>query len=100
MKKALQIFLLVLATMMPWAMNAQSTLTVCDDTVVCEFVPIYGYYADDEQNCQMIYPASMLTAMQGNNIEQMVFYIANDGGSNANLGNWNVSLGITTASIA
>lgn len=98
MKKYIKIFLLFAALMMPWAMRAQSTLTVCDGTDSNEYVPIYGYYADDEQTNQMIFPASMLTAMQGTNIEQMVFYVAHDGGNNNSLGNWIVSMGITSAS--
>lgn len=99
MKKYIKIFLLFAALMMPWAMHAQSTLTVCDGTDSNEYVPIYGYYADDEQTSQMIFPASMITAMQGYAIEQMVFYVASDGGLNADLGDWDVSLGITSASM-
>lgn len=97
MKKALQFLLLAAAAMMPWSMNAQNTLTVCNGTDSNEYVPIYGYYADAPQTSQMIFPASMLTAMQGSFIEQMVFHIASDGGNNDDLGDWIVSLGITTA---
>ncbi len=95
MKKTLQFFLLA-AVLIPWTMSAQNTLTVCDGTETNEYVPIYGYWADNPQTSQMIFPASMLTSMQGYSIVQMVFYVASDGGNDDNLGDWNVSLGTTT----
>ena len=97
MKKALQILMLLAAVTMSAGLRAQGTLTVCNGTDTNEYVPIYGYYADDEQTSQMIFPASMLTSMQGSAIEQMAFYVSYDGNYDADLGDWNVSLGITTA---
>ena len=99
MKKTLSILMLLVAFLMPGVLRAQGTLTVCNGTDSNEYVPIYGYYADEEQTSQMIFPSSMLTAMQGYAIEQMVFYVASDGGLDANLGNWDISLGITSASM-
>ena len=99
MKKTLSILMLLVAFLMPGALRAQGTLTVCNGTDSNEYVPIYGYYADDEQTSQMIFPSSMLTAMQGYAIEQMVFYVASDGGLDADLGDWDVSLGITSATM-
>ena len=86
--------LVLLAPAVSWGQN---TLTVYDDaTGTNEFVPFYGYYADNDQQNQMIYPASELSAMTGNVITQMVFYVANVSGSN-DIGNWTVSLGETSA---
>ena len=86
-----------------WVTNAQnSTLTTCNGTANHEYVPFYGYYADESQHNQMIYPADSLTAMNGEAILQMVFYIdqtAENGSNTAadRMGTWTVSLGETTA---
>ncbi len=76
-----------------WAQN--QTVTVCDGTATNEYVPFYGYYADEAQNGQMIYPADSLTAMAGRPILSMKFYISETGwGQGVNsIGNWIVSLG-------
>ena len=101
MKKAL-LFALLAALFMPWAANAQTTLTVCDGTDNSNKVPFDGYNADSQQHNQMIFPANDLTAMNGKEITQMVFYIdqnASNGSSTApgRLGTWTVSLGETEA---
>jgi len=85
---------------LPFALNAQ-TLTVCDGTASNEYVPFYGWYADEDQHNQMIYPASLLTDMTGQAIQQMTFYIDPNGNNGSyteasRLGTWTVSLGETT----
>ena len=90
-----------MALLLPSLSWAQGTLTVADSTVSNEYVPFYGYYADENQHNQFIYPASMLTDMAGSNISEMVFYIDlnGDNGSNttpSHIGTWTVSLGETT----
>ena len=55
--------------------SAQNTLTVADGTATNAYVPFYGYYLDASQHCQVIYPDSMLTDMQGLAITQMEFYL-------------------------
>ncbi len=92
---------MLVALLLPFASQAQ-TLTVCDGTVNNQYIPFDGYNADAAQHNQMIYPASELTAMSGQAIMQMVFYIdpsASNGGNTAasRLGTWTVSLGETTA---
>ena len=99
-KKTLLMMVLLLAVF--GMARAQSELTVCDGTDNNEYVPFYGYYADAAQHNQMIFPATDLSAMNGKNISQMVFYIdqsANNGSYTAadRLGTWTVSLGETTA---
>ncbi len=61
-----------------------------------EYVPFYGYYADQFQQNQMIYPATELTALVGKSITEMKFYISSVSGT-GNIGNWIVSLGETDA---
>ena len=56
-------------------LSAQNTLTVADGTATNNYVPFYGYYLDADQHCQVIYPDSMLTDMQGSAITQMEFYL-------------------------
>lgn len=85
---------LLFAPSIAWAQN--QTITVCDGTATNQYVPFYGYYADEAQNGQMIYPADSLTAMTGRPIQSMTFYISETGyGAGASsIGNWIVSLGI------
>ncbi|MBQ4205299.1 MAG: choice-of-anchor J domain-containing protein, partial [Bacteroidales bacterium] len=71
-------------------------LTVHDGTAISEYVPFYGYYADDTQQNQMIYPASELTALVGKSITEMKFYIESVSGT-GDIGDWIVSLGETEA---
>lgn len=92
---------MLVALMLPFASQAQ-TLTVCDGTVNSQYVPFDGYNADAAQHNQMLYPATDLTAMNGQAITQMVFYIDQSASNGSNtaasrLGTWTVSLGETTA---
>ena len=93
--------MLLLAIGLPWAANAQ-TVTVCNGTDNSEYVPFEGYNADANQHNQMIFPATDLSAMNGKEITQMVFYIDQSASNGSNtaasrLGTWTVSLGETTA---
>lgn len=49
-------------------------LTVANGTKTTYQTPVYGYYCDRYVRSQIIYPASMLTSMNGNNITAMTFY--------------------------
>ena len=51
MQKHLQKLLLLLAFLVPWVANAQ-TLTVANGTATNTYVPIYGYYCDEDQHNQ------------------------------------------------
>jgi hypothetical protein len=55
--------------------SAQNTLTVADGTETNAYVPVYGWYADAYQRCQIIYPESMLTDMLNNAITEISFYL-------------------------
>ena len=101
MKRKSLLFALLVALFMPWAANAQ-TMTVCDGTDNSEYVPFEGYNADAAQHNQMIFPATDLSAMNGKEITQMVFYIDQSASNGSNtaasrLGTWTVSLGETEA---
>ena len=50
------------------------SLTLCDSTAINAYFPIYGFYMDDSQHLQMIYPDSMLTTLRGAEITQLTFY--------------------------
>ena len=49
-------------------------LTVCDGNYFAQYLPFLGYYHDEAQHNQMIYPASMLASMVGKTIKSMTFY--------------------------
>lgn len=67
------VLMLFMVLLSPWATKAQ-TLTIHDGMVTNKYVPFYGYYADENQQNQMIYSATELTDMNGKAITQMVFY--------------------------
>ena len=74
--KKLSIFLMMLCFACFGVAKAQ-TLTVADGTATNEYIPVYGYYADtDGCNSEFIVPAADLTAMRGNEITAMDFYLS------------------------
>ena len=94
---ALRLALVALAVLSPLGLRAQETLplyeTASDQN---QYVPFYGYYGDEVQTNQLIYPASELSDMDGGEITQMVFYVASQSGNNT-LCDWVVSIGETSA---
>jgi chitodextrinase len=76
MKKFLLILLTVVMGLGGLKLSAQNTLTVADGTETNGYVPVYGYYVDDYVCSQTIYPASMLTDMNGWAINSMTFYLS------------------------
>ena len=96
MKKLLLLFMTVLMSMASLQLSAQDTLTVADGTATNQFVPVYGYYADDAAfKSQFIYPESMLTDMQGRTLQEMIFYL-NSAPSEAWTATFQVKMGSTT----
>ena len=49
-------------------------LTVNDGTNTNEYVPVYGYWADNNSRSQLVIPASELTALQWGHINKLTFY--------------------------
>ncbi len=76
MKRTLQKLLLLAALMMPWAMQAQSTLTVCNGSASNGYVPVYGFYCDAYLKAHFVYPSDILTTMGGGTLTGMTFYAA------------------------
>ena len=69
--------------------------TVAEGTTTNEYLPIYGYYYNNRQINQMIYPANMLTEIQGKKIKSMKFYSQ---GLNFSGGAFTVKMGATSTS--
>ncbi|MBQ6277625.1 MAG: choice-of-anchor J domain-containing protein [Bacteroidales bacterium] len=102
MKKLLFSVLLLLMTAIG-AVAQTSTITVNDGDVTNQTIPLDGFNADGAQHNQMLYLASDLSAMSGQEITEMVFYFNGSYGSNSSsvetgrLGTWTISLGETDA---
>ena len=81
MKKYLLNLLLLVAFALPFATQAQVTLTVHDGTATNNYVPVYGFYCDDFVKCQSVYPASELVMMSGGQITGLTYYASTVPGS-------------------
>ena len=67
--------MLLLALGLPWAANAQETLTVyANETTTNSYVPVWGLWADNSLQCEIVYPASELEDMAGGEISALKFY--------------------------
>lgn len=74
MKKIVLLFS-VFTILFSMSLRAQNRLTVADGTGSSGRVPVYGYYTDYYQRCQVIYPADMLTEMTETNISAITFHM-------------------------
>ena len=56
--------------------HIKTDATICDGTTPNEYLPVYGYYYDEDQINQMLYPVSKLqgTGMNGKKITKITFY--------------------------
>ena len=81
-KKSLLLTLL-LAILVPWAAQAQETLTVYDETTGTltnnAYVPMYGNYFDAYTKSEFVIPANQLSDMDGGTITSLKFYIQSVG---------------------
>ena len=73
---------LVVLMLTPLVADAQ-TLTVNDGTTANSGIPMYGLYFDDYTKSECIIPATSLTALIGQTITAMTFYV-----SSASSGEW------------
>ena len=71
MKRKNLLFALLAALFMPWAANAQETLTVCDGTTTSSYAPIKS---SGGSQTEFIYPASLLGDMEGGTITSVKFF--------------------------
>ena len=73
MKKILFFLLALIASAGSMCLSAQS-LTVANGTDDNQYIPFYGYWMDEAQHNQIIYPASILTNLTGESITGLTFY--------------------------
>ena len=76
MKKVF-LFLTMLLFAFTGTMKAES-LTVHDGTTTNGNVPVYGFYADAYNKCEMVYPAAELSEMAGGTINSLTFYASQE----------------------
>lgn len=74
MKKTVQLMMLLVAMLLPWAASAQETLTVYEGTTTNTVIPAYMFYFDDYTRSQVVIPAADLSEMSGATISEMKFY--------------------------
>ena len=74
MSKKLSFLMLLMVLFVPWAANAQETLTVHDGTTTNSYVPFSGLWVDDYTRSEMIYPANELSSMTDGVISSLTFY--------------------------
>ena len=90
--------LMLAALLLPFASNAQNTLTVADGTATNSNVPVHGMYVDDYTRCQIIYPASEIEAsagsylMTGGSITSLTFYLSTPATASWGAANFEVKL--------
>ena len=92
MKKRL-LFLFAMLISIATGVQAQS-LTVADGTATSSYIPVYGLWMDAAQHNQIIYPASMLTAMESNYITTVSWYLSSPAAAQ-----WNSTVTVTMAEV-
>ncbi len=55
---------------------AQESVTVFDGEATNAYVPVYGFYADAFNKCEMIMPSDDLSELTGTTLTKMVWYLA------------------------
>ena len=71
--------------------------TVAEGTVTNNYLPVYGLYCDDPQRSQSIYPAEMLTNLQGQTITSLHYYVSSGSSTNWENADFNVRMMVTAA---
>ena len=89
-------FTLLFATLLSlfWVTQVKADeITVYDGTGTNNYLPLYGYYADTKGGIsEFIIPSSQLTALSGETIEQLVFYLSSPAESSFGSASFNVYL--------
>ena len=99
MQKFLRFFVLMAMFALPFASNAQTSWTVADSTAVHAMVPLDFYNCDGSgvREAQMLYPASLLTSMNGSTLGSITFYHQNATASKTlTASTWYILIGETT----
>ena len=97
MKKLLRTFMLAVL-FLPFALQAQNSWTVADGTTTHANVPLDFYNCDGSgvRNAQMLYPASLLTDMNGSTIGSITFYHQSTSTKTLTASTWYILMGTTT----
>ena len=61
--------------LIPFTILDVKALTVHDKSDSNQFIPVYGYYAENYNKCEFVMPADELAAMNGKVIRNMKFYL-------------------------
>lgn len=99
MQKFLRFFVLMAMFALPFASNAQTSWTVADSTAVHAMVPLDFYNCDGSgvREAQMLYPASLLTSMNGSTLGSITFYHQNATATKTlTASTWYILIGETT----
>lgn len=91
--------MLAAVMLLPMASHAQDSWTVADGTTTHAKVPLDFYNTDGTgvRNAQMLYPASLLTDMNGSTIGSITFYHQNTTATKTvNASTWYILMGETT----
>ena len=83
---------------LPFALQAQNSWTVADGTTTHANVPLDFYNCDGSgvRNAQMLYPASLLTDMNGSTIGSITFYHQSTSTKTLTASTWYILMGTTT----
>ena len=65
-------------------------VTLADGTTTNEYIPIYGLYVDEAQHNQIVYPASIMQELLGNDLTGFVFYMGTTSTTN-----WNTTVTVS-----
>ena len=77
MKNKYLLLTLLLAFFAPWAAQAQETFTVYEDeSGTNSYIPIYGTWADADQQSEFIIPAEELADIIGGNITKLTYHVS------------------------
>jgi len=99
MQKFLRFFMLMALFALPFASNAQNSWTVADSTATHASVPLDFWNCDGTgvHNAQMLYPASLLSSMNGSTIGSVTFYHQNTTTTKTvSASTWYIIMGETT----
>ncbi len=90
--------MLAAAMLLPFASQAQTSWTVADGTTTHALVPLDFYNCDGSGNrqAQMLYPASLLTEMDGATIGTVKLYHQNTGSKTVTASTWYLRMGETS----
>ena len=75
MKKLFTFLLTLFLGLGSLTLSAQA-VTVANGTETNEYIPVYGWYLDEDQHNQIIYPESMLTGLMGQTVNTLMFYLS------------------------